>query len=108
MYGSYSFAVQARVSSTEHKKQADLDREHAERDKEQTRAGQLLARVQLQIAEIIDPATISVTAGSASWVYMSYAVGLHMDTLSITRLNVLQSKPENVARNPRVPAPSNA
>ena len=65
-----SFIVQARVSSNEHKKHADLDREHAGRDKEQMRAGQLLARVQLQIAEIIvsiiDPATISVAAGSAS------------------------------------------
>ena len=71
--------LQARVSSTAHKKQADLDREHAERDKEQTKAGQLLERVQLQIAEFIDPAMMSVTAGSYSWMYMSYAVGLHGD-----------------------------
>ena len=75
--GILSFIVQARVSSNEHKKHADLDREHAGRDKEQMRAGQLLARVQLQIAEFIDPAMISVTAASGSWMYINYAVGLH-------------------------------
>jgi hypothetical protein len=74
--GILSFAVQARVSSNATKKQADLDREHAERDKEQLRAGKLLERVQLQLAEFVDPATISLTIAVVSWDYICIATGL--------------------------------
>jgi hypothetical protein len=68
--------VQARVSSNEQKKQTDLDREHAERDKEQTRAGKLLERVQLQLAEFVDPVTTSVLTASNSLNYICFAVEL--------------------------------
>jgi hypothetical protein len=74
--GILSFIVQARVSSNATKKQADLDREHAERDKEQMRAGKLLERVQLQLAEFVDPATISLTFAGVSWIHICIAVGL--------------------------------
>jgi hypothetical protein len=74
--GIISFIVQARVSSNEQKQRADRDREHAERDKEQTRAGKLLERVQLQLAEFVDPANVSVIAALDSWIHICYAVGL--------------------------------
>jgi hypothetical protein len=74
--GILSFAVQARVSANERKQQADLDRETAERDKEQTKAGKLLERVEVQLAEFIEPGLIHILASSNAWNYMADAVGL--------------------------------
>jgi hypothetical protein len=74
--GILSFAVQARVSANERKQQADLDRETAERDKEQTKAGKLLERVQLQLAEFVEPGLIQILVSSNAWTYMADAVGL--------------------------------
>jgi hypothetical protein len=48
-----SFIVQGRVAASEAKDRANLDREHATREKKQARAGKLLERVQLQMSEFI-------------------------------------------------------
>jgi hypothetical protein len=74
--GILSFAVQARVSANEQKKQVDLDRETAERDKEQVTASKQLERVQLQLAEFIDPAFVNILTALESWIYVADAVGL--------------------------------
>ena len=51
--GILSFIVQARVAASEAKDRADLDREHAQRQKEEAKAGKQLERVQLQMAEFL-------------------------------------------------------
>ena len=48
-----SFIIQGRVAAREAKDRADLDREHALREKEQARAGKLLERVQLQMSNFV-------------------------------------------------------
>jgi hypothetical protein len=74
--GILSFAVQARVSANERRQQADLDRETAERDKEQTKAGKLLERVQLQLAEFVEPGIIHMSVTIDAWTYIADVVGL--------------------------------
>jgi hypothetical protein len=51
--GILSFIIQSRVSASEAKNCADLDREHALREKEEGRAGKLLERVQLQMSDFV-------------------------------------------------------
>ena len=51
--GILSFVVQGRVSASEAKHRADLDRGHALREKEQAQAGKLLERVQQQMSEVV-------------------------------------------------------
>ena len=58
--GILSFVVQGRVAAGQAKDSADLDREHALREREQAQAGKLLERVQQQMSELV------VSAGTAN------------------------------------------
>jgi hypothetical protein len=94
--GILSFVVQARVSSHEQKMQAELDREHAERDKGQVRAAKLLERVQLQLAEFVDPATTSLLTAAASLNHIVFAVGVDGYTAHLQLELITQSASPHV------------
>jgi hypothetical protein len=76
-----SFIVQGRVAASEAKDRANLDREHATRQKKQARAGKLMERVQLQMSEFI----VSMGAANVHSMRTLRTCGIRDTTQRLTR-----------------------
>jgi hypothetical protein len=77
LLGMVGYVVQARSAQKASEAQASLERDAAEREKVEVKAGKLLERVQMQMAEWIRPLTLGVTTLGNFYPHMSKELALH-------------------------------